>query len=380
MKKRLASIMMIFAMMTAWVIPVRAEPSVTAPSVILMERSTGQVLYEKQSHDKLAPASVTKVMTLLLVMEALESGRISWNDTVTTSAAAAAKGGSQIYLEEGEKMPLEDVLKAVVVSSANDGATALAEHIAGSEDAFVTMMNERAAALGMNDTHFVNCTGLDDDPDAAEHLTSAHDIAVMSRQLLQHDAIRKYTTIWMDTVRNGEFGLTNTNKLVRFYDGATGLKTGYTSGAGYCLSASAMRDGMELIAVVMNCKTSVERFESAKALLNYGFANYCMVQPQPTEELTPVPVTMGTEESVLPLVSQTQPVLLDKGLQKSVTTKADLEQSLQAPVSRGQTIGTLTMEANGQVLAKIPLVADRDVPRLTWWQVTKQLLRGICMG
>ena len=236
---------------------------VAAPSAILMETATGTVLFEKNAHEKLPPASVTKVMTLLLVMEALESGRISWDDTVTASETAAAKGGSQVYLEAGEQMTMDEMLKSVVVSSANDCATALAEHIAGSEAAFVTMMNERAAQLGMNDTHFINCTGLDDEPDAAEHLTSAYDIAVMSRELLKHEDIRKYTTIWMDTVRNGEFGLSNTNKLVRFYEGTTGLKTGYTSAAGHCLSASAMRGGVEYVAVVLHCANSGERFQAA---------------------------------------------------------------------------------------------------------------------
>ena len=256
-----------------------AELGLAAPSSILMEKTTGEVLYEDNADKKLRPASVTKVMTLLLVMEALEDGRIGWDDMVTTSAAAAAKGGSQIYLEENEQLPLTEMLKSVVVSSANDCACALAEHIAGSEAAFVQRMNERAQELGMANTHFANCTGLDDGPDANEHLTTARDIAIMSRELLKHEKIKEYTTIWMDTVRNGEFGLSNTNKLVRFYDGTTGLKTGYTSGAGYCLSASAERGGMELIAVVMHCKTSPDRFESAKALLNYGFANYALVDP-----------------------------------------------------------------------------------------------------
>ena len=224
-----------------------AELELAAPSSILMEKTTGEVLYEDNADEKLRPASVTKVMTLLLVMEALEDGRIGWDDMVTTSAAAAAKGGSQIYLEENEQLPLTEMLKSVVVSSANDCACALAEHIAGSEAAFVQRMNERAQELGMANTHFVNCTGLDDGPDANEHLTTARDIAIMSRELLKHEKIKEYTTIWMDTVRNGEFGLSNTNKLVRFYDGTTGLKTGYTSGAGYCLSASAerRRDGTD---------------------------------------------------------------------------------------------------------------------------------------
>lgn len=357
-----------------------AEPDVSAPSAILMEEATGEVLYEKNAHERLAPASVTKIMTLLLVMEALESGRIGWDDTVTASAAAAAKGGSQIYLEENEQLPLEEMLKSVVVSSANDCATALAEHIAGSESAFVQMMNERAAELGMTDTHFVNCTGLDDEPDAAEHLTTAYDIALMSRELLKHEEIKKYTTIWMDTVRNGEFGLSNTNKLVRFYDGTTGLKTGYTSAAGHCLSASAKRGGMELIAVVLHCDSSPHRFESAKALLNYGFANYALVTPQPEEAIGAVPVRLGTQESVTPVLQTDAPVLVDKALAASAKSTVQLAEQVTAPVEQGQTLGMLTVKAGDQTLAEIPLVAPEPIPALTWWDVFLQMLKTIATG
>ena len=357
-----------------------AEPDVSAPSAILMEKATGEILYEKNAHERLAPASVTKIMTLLLVMEALESGRIGWDDTVTASAAAAAKGGSQIYLEENEQLPLEEMLKAVVVSSANDCATALAEHIAGSESAFVQMMNERAAELGMTDTHFVNCTGLDDEPDAAEHLTTAYDIALMSRELLKHEEIKKYTTIWMDTVRNGEFGLSNTNKLVRFYDGTTGLKTGYTSAAGHCLSASAKRGGMELIAVVLHCDSSPHRFESAKALLNYGFANYALITPQPEEAIGAVPVRLGTQERVTPVLQTDAPVLVDKALAAGVQSTVQLAERVTAPVEQGQTLGMLTVASNGQTLAEIPLVAPEAIPALTWWDVFLQMLKTIAVG
>ena len=242
MKKKLLCIALAFVFTVGLGLTAQAEDlALPAPSCILMEKDTGQILYEENAHEKLRPASVTKIMTLLLVMEALDNGSIGWDDTVTTSAAAAAKGGSQIYLEENEQLPLREMLKSVVVSSANDCACALAEHVAGSEAAFVSRMNDRAAELGMTDTHFVNCTGLDDGPDADTHLTTAYDIALMSCALLKHEEIKEYTTIWMDTVRNGQFGLSNTNKLVRFYDGTTGLKTGYTSAAGYCLSASAER-------------------------------------------------------------------------------------------------------------------------------------------
>ena len=382
MKKRLAALgLALTLLLPLCAVHVRAaEPEVSAPSAILMEAATGTVLYEKNAHERLAPASVTKIMTLLLVMEALDSGRIGWDDTVTASAAAAAKGGSQIYLEENEQLPLEEMLKSVVVSSANDCATALAEHIAGSESAFVQMMNERAAALGMTDTHFVNCTGLDDDPDAAEHLTTAYDIALMSRELLKHEEIKSYTTIWMDTVRNGQFGLSNTNKLVRFYDGTTGLKTGYTSAAGHCLSASAKRGGMELIAVVLHCDSSPHRFESAKALLNYGFANYALLTPQPDSPIGAVPVVLGTQETVTPVLQTDAPVLVDKALAAGAQSEVQLAAEVTAPVEQGQTLGMLTVTSGGQTLAEIPLVAPENIPALTWWDVFVQMLKTICIG
>lgn len=315
MKKRMLAIFVLLVLLAGAMLPAvrAAELDLPAPSYVLMERSTGEVLLEHNAHERLRPASVTKVMTLLLIMEALDDGRIGWDDMVQTSAAAAAKGGSQIYLEENEQLPLEEMLKSIVVSSANDCACAMAEHIAGSEAAFVEMMNARAEQLGMTDTHFVNCTGLDDEPEAAEHLTTAYDIALMSRELLGHEAIKKYTTIWMDTVRDGQFGLSNTNKLVRFYDGTTGLKTGYTSAAGHCLSASAERNGMELIAVVLHCASSTDRFESAKALLNYGFSNYALVTPEPGE-LPAVPVTLGTAAEITPVLADETPILIDKAL------------------------------------------------------------------
>lgn len=357
-----------------------AELELAAPSSILMEKTTGEVLYEDNADEKLRPASVTKVMTLLLVMEALEDGRIGWDDMVTTSAAAAAKGGSQIYLEENEQLPLTEMLKSVVVSSANDCACALAEHIAGSEAAFVQRMNERAQELGMVNTHFVNCTGLDDGPDANEHLTTARDIAIMSRELLKHEKIKEYTTIWMDTVRNGEFGLSNTNKLVRFYDGTTGLKTGYTSGAGYCLSASAERGGMELIAVVMHCKTSPDRFESAKALLNYGFANYALVDPMENLTIEPVPVVLGRQELVQVQAQGAGTILIDKALAGSVTCAVELDESVTAPVLKGQQLGTLRVEAGGQLLREIALAAAQEVPALGFPDIWRMMLERVCMA
>lgn len=357
-----------------------ASLDVAAKSAVLMDIATGTVLYEQNAHERLAPASVTKVMTMLLIMEAIDSGKISWDDAVTVSEAAAAKGGSQIYLKVGETMSVSDMLKSVAVSSANDCACALAEHIAGSEAAFVEKMNEKAASLGMKDTHFVNCTGLDDAEDAKEHLTSAYDIALMSRELmLKHPDIQKFTTIWMDTVRNGSFGLSNTNKLVRFYPGATGLKTGFTAAAGYCLSATAQRDGLGLIAVVMGSKTSQERFAGCKAMLDYGFANYTLITPQlPADNI--IPVKLGIQESVNAVPAQDTKFLLDKSQKDQVNTQVVLDESVTAPVSKGQKLGTLTIRAGEQVLAQVPMVAAEAVPRLTWWELFLQVLQRIAMS
>ena len=348
-------------------------------SAILMDVATGTILYEQDAHTPLAPASVTKVMTMLLIMEAIDSGAIGWQDMVTASESAAAKGGSQIYLKVGEQMSVADMVKAIAVSSANDCACAMAEHIAGSEAAFVEKMNSRAKELGMNDTHFVNCTGLDDDAAAADHKTSAHDIAVMSRELLKnHPDIKKYTTIWMDTLRNGTFGLSNTNKMVRFYPGATGLKTGFTSKAGYCLSSSAQRDGMELVAVVMGAKTSAERFSACKSLLDYGFSTYALVTPQ-VEQMS-VPVKLGTADSVTAEPAEDPTLLIEKAQKNMVTTEIQLDESVNAPVSKGQKLGTLTVKAGEYILKQIPLVAKEGVGRLTFGQIWSRILQVLTMS
>ena len=357
-----------------------AGPEVQAKSAVLMDVETGTVLSEQNAHEPLAPASVTKVMTMLLIMEAIDSGKIHWEDTVTASEAAAAKGGSQIYLKVGETMTVSDMVKSIAVSSANDCACAMAEHLAGSEAAFVEQMNQRARELGMNDTNFVNCTGLDDDPEAASHRTSAYDIALMSRELLKnHPDIKKFTTIWMDTVRGGAFGLSNTNKMVRFYDGCTGLKTGFTSGAGYCLSASAQRDGLELIAVVMGSETSKDRFAACKSLLDYGFANYALYTPA-LQEGASVPVKLGARESVGAVPGGDVSLLVDKAQRGSITTEIELEEAVTAPVSRGQRLGTLTVKAGEQVLSIVPLVAETEVVRLDLLDLWKIMLRRIAMA
>ncbi len=357
-----------------------AELAPTAKSAVLMDVSTGTVLYETNSHEPLAPASVTKVMTMLLIMEAIDSGKIGWNDTVTASEAAAAKGGSQVYLKAGETMTVTDMLKSIAVSSANDCACAMAEHIAGSESAFVDLMNSRAKELGMENTHFVNCTGLDDDDSAKEHRTSAYDIALMSRELLRsHPDIKKFTTIWMDTIRNGTFGLSNTNKLVRFYQGATGLKTGFTSGAGYCLSASALRDGMELVAVAMGCPTSPIRNAECKGMLDYGFANFALIDPK-LEGAAPVEVKLGKEASVEPKLGDYAQILVDKGQKNSVTAETELEEFVTAPVAQGQRIGTLRLRSGGQVLREVPLIAANPVERLSYWNLFTMVFGKMCMA
>ena len=380
--KRIVWVMVAAALLVG-VFPMHAKAvdlNVAGKSALLMDVVTGTILYEHNAHEPLAPASVTKVMTMLLIMEAIDSGKISWNDTVTASDAAAAKGGSQVYLKVGETMSVSDMVKSIAVSSANDCACAMAEHLAGSESGFVDRMNDRAKELGMNDTHFVNCTGLDDSPDAKEHLTSAHDIALMSRELLKyHPTIKQFTTIWMDTVRNGAFGLSNTNKLVRFYNGATGLKTGFTSGAGYCLSASAERDGMELIAVVMGCETSQDRFAACKSMLDYGFANFALVAPQ-SDSVAEVPVKLGTSKIVTAVPGEESALLIDKSQKGLISTELTLDESVTAPVSQGQRIGTMSIKAGEQMLAQIPMVAGEAVPRLTFWQIFGQILRRMTMS
>ena len=380
--KRIGWITVVLVMLGAvFTAPAQAvELDIKGKSAFLMDAATGTVLYEKNAHEPLAPASVTKVMTMLLIMEAIDAGKIGWDDTVTASESAAAKGGSQIYLKVGETMSVSDMVKSIAVSSANDCACAMAEHLAGSESAFVDMMNTRAKELGMNDTNFVNCTGLDDSPEAANHRTSAHDIAIMSRELLKnHPDIKKFTTVWMDTVRKGAFGLSNTNKMIRFYNGATGLKTGFTSGAGYCLSASAQREGIELIAVVMGSETSAHRFNTCKGMLDYGFANFALVTAD-TEQSLEVPVKLGKMSVATAEPAERPQLLVDKSQKSSVTTQVTLEESVTAPVSRGQRLGTLTIQAGEQVLAQVPLVAKEPVERLSFGDLFVKIFRRVAMA
>lgn len=376
MKRTVFSLLAAFALCVS---AAAAGPAVSCPSALLMEKQTGTVLFAQDEHTPREPASVTKIMTLLLVMEAIDSGVLSYDDVVTGSAHAAGMGGSQIWLKENEQMTVRDLLKAVCIVSGNDAAVALAEHLAGSEDAFVERMNARAQELGMNDTHFVNCTGLP----AAGHLTSACDIALMSRELiLHHPDIRQFTTVWMDSLRGGESMLVNTNKLIRFYDGATGLKTGSTGSAGYCLSATAEKNGMELIAVVLKGKTSDERFSDAKSLLNYGFSTWSLVTVTPDEVLPPVPVMLGVRGTVQPVLTSENTLLVEKTLANGLTKEVALAESVAAPVYAGDTLGQLTVrDAAGNTVAELPILAGEDVGHVTFVQMLGRCLaRGFCVG
>ena len=339
-----------------------AAPEVAAPSAVLIERETGTVLYAKDETERRPPASVTKVMTLLLIAEAVDSGELALDDMVTASERAASMGGSQIWLEVGEQLSVSDMIKCVAVVSANDCAVALAEHLCGSEAAFVERMNQRAEELGLENTQFTNCTGLFDD---TAHYTCALDIAVMSRELLGHEWIKDYTTIWMDSVRDGASELTNTNKLVRYYEGCTGLKTGYTSTAMYCLSASAERDGTEYIAVIMHAESIESRNKDASALLDYGFANFRLCPLTSGEELPEVAVELGTEASVTPVYDGGGAVLLRTKDAQGLTWSLDLPESVAAPVRAGERLGTLTLSNSSGPVAEVPILAGGTSERLS---------------
>ena len=374
MKKRIPALLL--ALLVCLPLPAYAvELPVQAKATLLMEKETGQVLFAQNEHEKLEPASVTKIMTLLLTMEAIERGELHYEDVVTVSANAASMGGSQVYLSEGEQITVEELLKAVCVSSGNDAAVALAEQVSGVTELFVQQMNNRAKELGMVDTCFLNPTGLP----AEGHVTSAYDIALMSRELiLRHPDLRRFTTIWMDTIRGGEFGLSNTNKLIRFYEGATGLKTGSTDAAGYCISATAERSGMELIAVVLGGETSQQRFEDAKTLLNYGFSTYALADVTPAERQI-VPVKLGRAPSV-EAVLEAGKLLVGKGQAGSLSQTVTLREDLVAPVEKGQTVGTLTVQCGDATLAELPLTAADTVERMTWGDLFVRLLRCAVFG
>lgn len=377
--KRLFTVLLCLCLLSppASAVSLRRDDDITlpAPSAILMERSTGTVLYEKNADARLSPASVTKVMTMLLVAEAVDSGELSLDDQVVASARAASMGGSQIWLEEGESMSVGEMLKCVAVVSANDCCVALAELLAGSEEAFAARMNQRAAELGMENSHFLSCSGL---TDSDEHYTSARDIALMSRQLLEHPWIRDYTTVWMDTIRGGEFGLSNTNKLIYYYPGATGLKTGFTSKAMYCLSASAEREGVEYIAVVLHCASSAERFESAKTLLSYGFANYTLLPAVGEEPIPSVRVLLGQAERVQPVPEPGANLLVEKGGPGGkLRWELELPEEVPAPVEAGTRLGCIRLYRGDELLRETALLAAERVGKLGVLQIAGRLLTAL---
>ena len=350
-------------------------PELPARSAVLMEQTTGKLLFAKNEREPLPPASITKVMSLLLVMEAIDRGSLTLQSEVCCSDHAASMGGSQIWLEPGEIMTVDELLKAAAIASANDATVALAEAVAGSETAFVELMNQRAAQLGMEDTTFKNAVGLDEEG----HLTSARDIAIMSAELLKYPLITQYSTVWMSDLRGGETQLVNTNRLIRTYEGATGLKTGTTSGAGKCLTATATRQGLSLVAVVLGCQSSDDRFAAGRALLDHGFANYtCFVPQLPEEGLTSVEVKRGVERRVQPACTPGSGFVVEKNLVDAITQRVELQQELEAPVEQGQIIGRVVVEANGTQLGEYPVTAATAVERMTWSRALGLLWRQLC--
>lgn len=357
-------------------VPVMADGEaldLKANSAILIEQGTGRVLYEKDSSTKSAPASITKIMSLILVFEAIDNGALTYDTILTCSDSAAALGGSQIWLEPGETMSVHELLKAVCVVSANDATVMLAEAVAGSEESFVALMNDKAKELNMNNTNFVNCTGLD----AENHYSCALDVALMSAELLKHEKVTEYTTIWMDSLRNGESELVNTNKLVRFYEGCTGLKTGTTSGAGYCLSASAKRDGLSLIAVVMNGETSKDRFAAAQKLLNYGYAHYKNMEIVPSNEEFSVKVNKGTVDSLKLTAEGTLYALVKKSEKGEITSQVMLPDSVKAPIKKGDKIGEIVYSINDREIGTIELLSDKNIEKKTVFSSFVTLFRAL---
>jgi D-alanyl-D-alanine carboxypeptidase (penicillin-binding protein 5/6) len=381
--KRIVSIAIIIAFLTpvihfsAWAEPLMGaeDIDISAPNAILMEKETGTVIYEKNAHERLFPASVTKVMTMLLIVEDIESGKLSLDDVVTASQRASSFGGSCVYLEQGEQMTVREMLKCIAVVSANDCAVAMAEHISGSESLFVERMNRRAQELGMEDTHFTSCSGLFDD---GKHYTTAYDVAVMSRELIGHELIKEFTTIWMDSIRDGNFELSNTNKLVYWYPGCTGLKTGYTSTAKYCLAATAMRDGVEYIAVIMHADSSDSRNKDAETLLDVAFANYSLCPLTMEQNLPELAVELGKSASLSLSYGGEKYALVASGSQEPEYS-LQLPEKVQSPVNEGDTVGTLRVSLGGQEVAAVPIVAAETVERIGFWGMLG-LLGGSLFG
>ncbi len=347
----------------------------SAKSAILMCIDTGDIIYEKNAYEHLSPASVTKVMSMLLILEALDSGKIALTDKVPASENAVSKGGSQIWLEVGEEMTADELFKAVVVASANDACTALGEYIAGSDTGFIKMMNDRAAELGLENSNFENCTGLDDT--VTNHYSCAYDIAVIAKEVMKHEIVKNYTSIWLDSLRNGKTELNNTNKLVNTYNGITGLKTGTTSNAGFCLCATAQRDGMNLVAVVLGCETSDERFDSAVNLLDFGFANYELAEPQfDKAQITDVKIKNGREKYISPAINETEKILVAKG-SGEITYKYEINKEMPAPVNKGDNLGTIVLYSGEDVIKTIYLKADKNIETVSYSYIFKKMLSNI---
>ena len=375
MKKLLTLLLVVSLLLPSLAVGSKAEEKpfdLSCAAAVLMEASTGKILYEKNADKALPPASVTKVMTLLLVMEAVENGKVGWDDSVTVSERAASMGGSQIYLKVGESMPLSDMVKSVVIASANDAAVALAEHIAGSEEAFVAKMNARAAELSMKNTHFENTNGLDDTVE--NHVLSARDIAIVSRELIRHPKILEYSSTWMDTIRDGAFTLTNTNRLVRFYPGATGLKTGSTAKAKFCISATAERSGVSLIAVIMGAETRDVRNAEAKKLLDYGFASYGVYKDE-ERKIPALPVDGGMKDSAL-LSATPFSLALPKEKISSVHAEVELPPRLKAPLAVGDTVGRVIYTLDGETVGEAPITVAETVDKISFFEILRRLLEA----
>lgn len=341
-------------------------------SAILIERSTGQILYEKNANERLPMASVTKTMTLLVAIEAIDSGKINMDDIVTVSENSSSMTGSRVYLSTNEKISVSDLLKSIALSSGNDAAVAIAEYIAGNEESFVSMMNKRAGELSLSNTHFVNCYGLD----AEDHYSSAYDLAVISNELLKHDSIRPFLVIWMDSIRDGSFTLSNTNKLVRFFDGCTGVKTGFTSQAMYCLSASAMRDDMELIAIILGGPNSKQRFADASALLNYGFSNYKIEKCSSKNDIAKkIKIEKGAKPFINAVYENDYNYLCNKGETAEITQEIKLNDKIHAPIEKGDKVGTVTYYCNGKKSASANLISDRTVKKCSFLKTVNKFLK-----
>lgn len=350
-----------------------SEDDITSPAAVLMDAKSGKILFEKNAHEQRPCASITKVMTLLLVMEALDSEKIHLDDVVTASAHAASMGGSDIWLEEGEQMSVDDMIKATAVASANDAAVALAEFVSGTEEDFVAAMNQKAKDLGMKDTVFKNCNGLDEEG----HITSAYDVALMSRELIRHKKIFDYTSIWLDSLRGGETQIVNTNKLLRTYKGITGLKTGTTGDAGSCITATAERNGVSLIGVVLGADSGTARFKDAATLLDFGFANFETVDLSLSEDLYPVTVEGGMEDEVEVVCDDSASLTLPKGEKDKVKRTVTIEESVPAPVTKGDKVGTISFTLNDEEVASFDILAADDVEQKTFSSVFSLIWKAL---